>query len=387
MQRYRKEFEMAEQLWHSIRVYYYDVNKDALLLDCIRPLFATLRSSYGIERIYFTRHWEGGSHLRLHVYTDTPSFEHVIGPYIIEEVGSYLRVHPSGGSFSVEEAVRQHERRGKMVPGGLAYTAPVPNNSILITPYDLVERVGTAGTTQLLEDYYVDTNDLTFTIIEQTRNNYTARLNACFDQLLAFIAGVSRITLKIAWMSYRSHSEAYIVCEPTVENPRLRRQRLEQAFRERHDVILRRIRRLLERIETAPEQLAPWLSSMISIQHCYYERTLQGVLDGSVKLNGTDNEYQWADDPQPSVLATSSFHAAMAGNAATQQMQRHPYALTNRIILNFLYLNLSRLGMLNEDRYILDYYIAEAIEELFHLSSVDLVRNFKGLDAVGFPVS
>lgn len=378
---------MIEQSWHSIRVYYYDVDKDALLLDCIRPLFTTLREDQGIERLYFTRHWEGGSHLRLHVYTDAPSFEHHIGPFIINVVGSYLRIHPSGGSFSAEEAVRQHERRGRMVPGGLVYTAPVPNNSILPVSYDLAERVGIAGTARLLEDYYIDTNDLVFTIIEQTRNNYTVRLNTCFDQLLAFIASISRITPKIAWMSYRSHSEAYIVCEPAVEDPQLRRQRLAQAFRERHDVIMRRIRRLLYRLEAAPEQLAPWLSSMIAIHRSYYERTLQGVLDGSVKLNGTDNEYQWADDPQQSALSASGFHAAMAANATTQQMQRHPYALTNRVILNFLYLNLSRLGMLNEDRYILDYYIAEALEELFHVSAVDLVRNFKGLDAVGFPVS
>ena len=81
---------------------------------------------------------------------------------------------------------------------------------------------------ELLEDYYTETTPLAFTIIELTRNSYTGRLNACFDQLFSIAATSPILPLRRAYMSYRSHVEAYIICEPAVEAPRLRRQRLER---------------------------------------------------------------------------------------------------------------------------------------------------------------
>jgi hypothetical protein len=41
--------------WRSLRVRYYADNKDALILDAVRPLFREFAGK--IEQRYFVRHW------------------------------------------------------------------------------------------------------------------------------------------------------------------------------------------------------------------------------------------------------------------------------------------------------------------------------------------
>src|ERR1019366_2843370 len=198
-----------EAIWQSIRVYYYDPDKDNLLLDCIRPLFATLQERHWVEQAYFVRHWQGGSHIRLQLLADPTLFQDEIVPYVQSEVKAYLQEAPAASSFSEEDAYKLYQRRERMMLEHSAYRPLRPNNSIEIAPYeDLANTVGSQGAAKLLEEYYAETNDLAFTLLEKTRNNYTARLNACFDQLVALVATSPFLPLGRAYMSYRSHVEA-----------------------------------------------------------------------------------------------------------------------------------------------------------------------------------
>jgi hypothetical protein len=354
--------------WHSIHVYYYDNNKDDLLLDCIRPLFATLQSRHQVERCYFTRHWRGGSHIRLQMYADPAVFAGEVAPYVEETVTAYLQAHPSTMQIKEEDARKQYERRSLASPEALAYIELRPNNSLEFTAYeDLSATVGSQSAARLLEDYYVETTDLAFLLLEQTRNNYTARLNVCFDLLVALVASSPLLPLRRAYMSYRSHVEAYITCEPTIEEPRLRRARLEQAYAQRHDVILKRVRRLISLIEDAPDRLPAWLASAIALYRRYGEHAFQEASAGRLRLK-TNEDFEAQKEHVR--LEESAYRTAVVNNAAVLQASNTPIIIAHRIELNFLYLQLSRIGMLNEDRYILDYYIASAIEELFAIDPV-----------------
>jgi len=257
-----------------------------------------------------------------------------------------------------------------------SYTSPVyqplrPDNSVEVAPYDaaaLAKNMGSDGAARLLEDYYVETNDLAFSIMEQTRNNYTARLNACFDQLVAIAATSPYLPLRRAYMSYRSHVEAYIICEPLIEEPRLRRKRLEAAYEQRHQAIRQRVLRTLWLTEKAPERLPSWLATVIDIHRRYTELAYLGAQAGEIRLK-TDEEVEEEEDKNLP-LEESAFHLASRQNKAVIQAANTPLMIGHRIDLNFLYLQLNRIGMLNEDRYILDYYIANAIEELLGIDPV-----------------
>jgi hypothetical protein len=354
--------------WHSIHLYYYDNNKDGLLLDCIRPLFTTLQERGWLERGYFTRHWSGGSHIRLQLYADPVLFDSEIVPYVRSNVEIYLQEHPSTVHIDAQEARKQYERRSLSSPVATAYVELRPNNSLEIATYeDLSSTVGSEGAARLLEEYYIETTELAFALLEQTRNNYTARLNVCFDQLVALVATSPFLTLNRGYMSYRSHVEAYITCEPWIEEPRLRRARLENAYAQRHDIVLKRVQRLLTSIEQTPERLPVWLATMIEIYQRYGRRAFQEASAGTLRLK-TNEDFEAQKDHVR--LEASAYRTAVVNNAAVLQASNTPVIIAHRIELNFLYLQLSRIGMLNEDRYILDYYIASAIEEILAIDPV-----------------
>lgn len=372
---------MTQQTWQSLRLYYNDPNKDDLLLDCVRPLFSTLSQRGWAKRAYFRRYWQGGSHLRLHMLADAKVFQREIAPYSIHEIETYLRQFPSKVEADEQEIQLQHARRRRLTLDQIDYEAPQPNNSVQIAPYEqLGAIIGSPGAAQLLEDYYLETNALVFSLIEQTRNNYTARLNACFDQLVALVAGASFLPLSKAYMSYRSHVEAYIVCEPGVENAAHRRQRLADAYQQRKPAIQKRLAHVLDLLQHRPANLPGWLADMLTIHRTYRDRALQSIQAGTLHLRNADEETENKQSQKGEFrLAGSEFHTAVKANSAMRELNNDPVMLADRVILNFLYLHLSRLGMLNEDRYILDYYIAESIEELFHISPVEVIRSFAGL--------
>ena len=358
-------------IWQSIRVYYYDPNKDNLLLDCIRPLFTMLQERHWVEQIYFVRHWYGGSHIRLQLLADPTLFQSEIVPYVQREVRAYLQKAPATTLFSEEDAQRLYQRRDRMALEHSTYKPLSPNNSIEIAPYeDLANTIGSQGAAKLLTEYYTETNDLAFTLLEKTRNNYTARLSVCFDQLAALVATSPFLPLGRAYMSYRSHVEAYITCEPAVEEPRLRRNRLEKAYEQRQKAVEQRIQRLLILIEKAPERLPSWLTSMIEIYQRYGERAFQGAQEGVIQLK-TNEDFE--ENKQGVRVEESAYRMAVINNEAVLRSSNEPIIIAHRIELNFLYLHLSRIGMLNEDRYMLDYYIANVIEKLLDIDPVALM--------------
>lgn len=371
---------MTDLAWQTLQIYYYDKNKDALLLDCLRPLIASLAQRGWAERAYFTRHWEGGPHLRLHLLTEPAHFVNTVAPAITREVEAYLHQHPSRVSFTEEEARQQYELRKDMTLEPKEYVPLVPDNTVRCAPTPQSGDLSRA-TRQLLEEYYCDTNELAFTLLERTRGNYAARLNACFDLMVAYIAAVSPLPLARAYMSYASHVEAYLVFEPGKERAVPRRERFEQNFQAQQGAVRRRFERLLRALEQTPEQLPSWLAAMLALLSRYAERAQQGVQDGSIRLIGEDEYQQGSLSEQRLRLNASSFHAAVHASPVLQQLLKHPSMATHRVMLNLLYMYLMRIGLLNEDRYLLAYYIARICEEHFGLSSVEAIQRLQPEEA------
>jgi hypothetical protein len=356
--------------WQCIYVYYYDTNKDALLLDCIRPLFQTLRARGWTEHLYFVRHWYGGPHLRLQMAADPVLFRESIVPYVQGEVECYLRQHPSTAIFTAEDSQNQYERRKTY--NAHEYVPLRPNNSLEIAPYeDLSATVGSVAAARLLETYCEETGDAAFALIEQTRNNYTARLNLCFDQLVAIVATSPFLPLDRAYMSYRSHAEGFIVGEPETEEPRLRRERLEKAYRQRYVAVKQHLRRLLALLTNAPERLPAWLTSMIELHRIYGQQAYEAAQTGLFQLK---KHADTAQARQSMRLEESEYLSTAFSSPAVLDYIDSPVIVAHRTSLNLLYLHLNRIGMLNEDRYMLDYYIASAIEELLKIDPLVRMR-------------
>lgn len=177
--------------WQSAHVYYYDEQKDALLLDCIQPLFAQARPI--TPRLFFVRHWLRGPHLRLRFYCSSMQFAATLKPLIESTVGGYLRQHPSTTRLDEEQLkplyatlARQEQETGPLFP-------LYPDNSIQYLPYDRrLQVLGSEALASLLEDFYVDTNDLAFAMLAYLRQGHSL-LTLCFDLMITVAIGKASI--------------------------------------------------------------------------------------------------------------------------------------------------------------------------------------------------
>lgn len=365
---------MHHSQWQNIQIYYYDPNKDALLLDCIRPLIAELSQDQAVERCFFFRQWQGGSCLCFCVLADPLYFSQALAPLLLKKIAAYLHDHPSRYQVSEQQAQQQDERINSLRRDTVASIPLVPDNTVRLAAYTMAEHFANTEMIRFLENYYAKTNELVFTIIEQTRENDSARLNACFDQLVAFISSVSPLPLTSAYMSFRSHAEAYIAFEPEREDPEKRRQRLHDLFLQREKMIIQRFKYLVISLQREPARLPSWLHEIIALHKGYLQQALEDVQTGRLSFHET---VAAGYSSELFRLGASQFHSEVAHNPAVLAMQDDPRIVANRIILNFLYLHLNRIGMLNADRYILDYYIAETVETLFHISPVERLKTFQ----------
>src|SRR4051812_24958765 len=94
--------------WFAADVHYYDERKDALILDCVRPVLAGLRGD--VAEAFFVRHWRQGPHLRLRFLTTADVFEARVMPTLIAEVGAYLEAHPSSTPIDAERMLPTYRR-------------------------------------------------------------------------------------------------------------------------------------------------------------------------------------------------------------------------------------------------------------------------------------
>jgi AcrR family transcriptional regulator len=92
--------------WHSAHIYYYEPDKDALLLDAIRPRLHQLRPV--VQRAYVVRHWRQGPHLRLHLHTDAHTWTTTVQPQLDQTITSYLRTHPSTATLDERAELPVH---------------------------------------------------------------------------------------------------------------------------------------------------------------------------------------------------------------------------------------------------------------------------------------
>src|SRR5690348_10851539 len=79
--------------WQNVAIYYYDENKDQLILDGIQPLFREIVPQ--VQRAFFVRHWLRGPHVRLCFLCPQQQFNATVRPAIEKQLEHYLQEKPS----------------------------------------------------------------------------------------------------------------------------------------------------------------------------------------------------------------------------------------------------------------------------------------------------
>src|ERR1700752_3588279 len=91
---YRKS---QSQRWLWLRVYYFEECKDDLILDGVWPAVQAAHLTEPESRAYFQRDWLGGPNVLVGLRSACPPSNK--SP-VAEQIGEYLKAHPSNRQFS-----------------------------------------------------------------------------------------------------------------------------------------------------------------------------------------------------------------------------------------------------------------------------------------------
>ncbi len=333
--------------WHTIHVHYHDEDVDPLLLHGVRPLFADLTGQ--VAALSWTRHWLRGPHLRLNVRADEHLVRHVVFPAAREVVGGWLRAHPStrrldpAALLAEHRAMAAHEKE----PGPL--TPLRANNSLHLGRYDRrVAVLGTEEMADLLADFYADTTALSFAVVEAAPA--AKRLMTAFDLVVATAHALSGGGIGEAVVSLRSHAEAFLHGSPEHE---ALRDGWDRHHRRHADVLGVRLAAVVAALDE-DRDLVPFVRDWTAVLRRYRRRAEELVDRGRFSMPGAD---------PAAMAALSPFHRSLAGRGDFAALAASRGFALYRLMINYTYLQLTRLGVTPGQRFLLCHLAANTVEE------------------------
>lgn len=360
--------------WHCVHVYYHAPDKDGLLLDAVRPLLDGLRGD--IEAAYVLRHWRQGPHLRINVKATPAVWERVVRPRVDEVIGAYLREHPSTAALDPAGSLPRHrllamreQERGPLTPWP-------PDNSIREAPYDSRRHVlNTDEEAELLAAFYVDADPLLFDMLEHVRAGHDGKTGLALSLMLTIAHTSQRIDR--SYLSFRMHAEGYLTW---AADPDAARASFDRAYQERREALTRRVRDVVACLDDPGAPPVPFVREWAALLDRYRPviaemledgRLVQPVLEPGQAFTARPGEPP-APQREPSelqrlVFDSPAYHAAIFASPAFRRY---------RVLLNYTYLHLTRLGLTPLDRFRTCHLLANAVEDVYGLSGLDVMRRF-----------
>jgi hypothetical protein len=345
--------------WRTVQVVYYDDDKDHLIVEAVRPLLRRLAPEVPVA--YFVRHWRRGPHLRLNFRTDPTTFAQVVRPAITEVVGGYLTARPSTVDLDEQRLLPSHAILAQVEEDPGPLSPWLPDNSVHEAEYDRrTHTVGGEQAAELLADFYRATNEIAFAMAEQVLRG-GQRLSPCFDLMVATAQAFTGGGVASGFVSFRSHAEAYLA---GTRATRLRAA-WDRGYAERSAHLVARVGDVIATLDGTADPV-PLVNDWVSALRPLHRRAEHLLASDAVAFN----------DPvlPPPGDGGSEFHQALLrGPAYTPQIRESVWFRSYRLMLNYLYLHMTRHGVRPIDRFMLCHLVANAVEERLGVTAMDLV--------------
>jgi hypothetical protein len=352
--------------WHCAHIYYH-ANQNGLLLDCVRPLIGDIASS--VDLVYFIRHWRQGPHIRLCVASDGAQFDGAVRPRIDAAAARYFASCPSTAQLDQRKLLALHrilatreKERGALEPWP-------PDNSVRYEPHDRrLAVLGSEAAASLLERFYHDTTPIAFDVLARIRDG-DSRLTIALDLMFA-TAHAQWPDIRRGFISYRSHAEGLVVQSA---NPDACRAFCADSYRSQAAAIKARLTAIVDAVDRDRDTI-PFVREWVGVLARFRAEADPLISSGAISFAGArwDGDASW----DPEVLKHSAFHSALQNNSARLAFMRNDLGfLGYRLMLNYLYLHLGRIGIRPVERLVLCHLAASAVEDLFGVSATELVAS------------
>ncbi len=379
--------------WREARVYYYEEQKGRLVCDLIAPLLVELRAA--ARCCYFVRHWQCGPHLRLPICCSAEVFRERVQPRVEERVRPYLRASGSRRVMPPEAELRARYARLAQLEQVEGPLWPlVPDNTLLFTEHrPRQEPWGGPRGVEALAEFYQQSEPLAVEMLRVLESGESLDLlSAALMLAVAHRYGGNPPHLRLGFVSFRSHAEAFFWSEPS--NSKYRGS-FQQGYL-KNDKTLQRLVLLVVGLvdgkagwagDPSPAATRPadahsgrwgWLCSFVV-------RWVELLAPIWQQTESPDFPLPPVGAPlgaQPGESPGSPMHQLMASSAHFRQRVYEDRAFRRyRFLLNYTYLHLARLGLSGLGRYRLCHWVANAVEAALEVDAMQTVAQTAGLGA------
>ena len=360
---------MTESSWRSVNVFHHDSDRTDLLLDAVRPFIRAVAPS--VSGVYFQPHWRRGPHVRIPVRASAEAFDDVVAPAVADVLEPYLRAHPSTMVLDQREAHDQHVRLAEQERERGPLTPWAPNNTVAVEPYDQrLHVLGGPAAADLLADYYVDTNDIVFDILDWVRGG-GSRMALAVD---VFIGVANRFLPPVTYgyMSYRGHADAFLAKLPDGV-----RERFDRVYEANAEYFRQRV---VEITAAADHHDVMPFSALPDVLLRYRNQANQLIESGELALNTDTNGDPEAWGSTWSAWSDRSpFHRTLGGHrTAADQLGGWNTFQQYRVVLNWLYLNMYRIGIGELERNLVCHVVSRAVEDVHGVTAMDRIQELIG---------
>ncbi|MEU7837737.1 thiopeptide maturation pyridine synthase [Nonomuraea sp. NPDC049129] len=351
--------------WHSVHISYHDVpGQDDLLLDAVGPLLRHLSGT--VEAVNVLRHWRRGPHLRLNVKTDPATWADTVRQAIDEIIGSYLRAHPSTAVLDQRALLAQHRVLAEQEKDPGPLTPWYPDNSLHNAPYDARHQALDEDAADLLADFYSDSTPLLLDTLRHVRSGRDTKEGLAMALMLA-TSHTAMGPITRSFVSYRSHAEGFLA---RCADPDAIRAGFERAYQARREELTGRVRAVIATLDGTTGVPVPFVREWAALIAEYGRRAQPLIARGRLIRPGSHQEAL-------AIPRLSDFHRLMfSSQTYHDRVFADPDFLRYRVLINYTYLQNTRLGITPPARFRICHLAANAVEEVYDLSALGLIRAF-----------
>lgn len=356
--------------WNDIHVHYHDGNRhDQLIVEAVRPFHDAVWAH--VDAAYFVRHWLQGPHIRISVRADAETFARHVLPAAHDILGDYLARQPSPATSAPDSALAQHQRLAELERVEEPLLPWRPDNSLHVAAHDDRRAIlGSQAAVDLLAEFLTCTTEFAF---DMTAHIHAGgqRLRLAFDLMLAVAHALSGYGLGRGFLSYRSHAEAFLCGWPEGDG---QRDQFDRWYRSHSSELVDRVGTVVSAVDTASAGV-PFVSEWIAALHQFDVKGRQLIEQGALDMNSAGMPAASGFRPLTEV---SELHRVLATRGARPLGPPTQFA-TYRLLLNYTYLQLTRLGITPFERLLLCHLAANAVEERYGCSALQLASGVEPL--------
>ncbi|WP_157729510.1 lantibiotic dehydratase C-terminal domain-containing protein [Tumebacillus algifaecis] len=381
-------------MWQAIHVYYYEDQKEALLLDAIRPLLQELRTKFGVERLHLRRHWKFGPHVVLQMEADHDRFTDSILPYVREALAPYLQAHPSLRTLDPAQYIQLSKTLGAWELEAGPYEPLQADNTVVELPFvRRSEVVNGVNVMTAIENFWVKALDAVLDIMEDSRGDTLKRYLWMIKMMAAVAEQFPSDGILRGHLSYRSHVEGFL-------KQMDQKGQLLAAYKQQEEqlggIVEETLRDVLSKMDAngvyigEERPLRIWSESLRDLFQECYTMAKDGKLTSSTdhykdlaERIGQEAVDRWKmDDPEAGM---SDFHKTLFAKQGNEQFFQSPEFATYRMLINVFYTYLPLFGINPNYKHLLCYLLCGAVERVKGITWQELVKGFGQSGGEGVP--